>query len=292
MNDSSGNHTDLDRWDVCLDQGYVVPVLYHAAQALCFCLGAPALVSCLWLSLSGSLSGGLKPTQVFPIKLFAVELVLCVEGFLEVVSYLLIQNVVLRKVIYVLFFIAWTCRPLIQSCICVERYLAVTQPVSFLKYRLRRYRVACSTTVCLLSLALACSPISSKGYEEAAAQVLIGVYCLGVAVISICCFFILRVLKQPGPGEVEGGRGGEKKQRTTDPHKMRAFGIVLTNLVIILASSIPVVVGYTTVSSSLVSYCNVIPMLLMVNIFSVLVSPLLHLYREGRLPCRRGPETR
>jgi hypothetical protein len=113
-----------------------------------------------------------------------------------------------------------------------------------------------------------------------------------LAIISLCCFFILRVLKQPGPGEVEGGRGGEKKQGTTDPHKMRAFGIVLTNLLIIFASFIPVVVGYTTASPSLDYICNVFPLLLIVNIFSVLVSPLMHLYREGRLSCRRGPETR
>jgi hypothetical protein len=102
----------------------------------------------------------------------------------------------------------------------------------------------------------------------------------------------MHVLKQPGQGEVEGGRGGEKKQGKTDPHKMRAFGIVLTNLVIILASSIPVVGVYTTLSFSIEYYCNVFPMLVIVNIFSVMVSPLIHLYREGRLPCRRGPETR
>jgi hypothetical protein len=115
------------------------------------------------------------------------------------------------------------------------------------------------------------------GNKETEAYVLISVYCLGVAVISLCCFFILRVLKQPGPGEVEGGRGGEKKQGTTDPDK-RIFGIIL-------ARSIPVVVGWATLSSSLEITCNVLPMLMIMNIFSVLVSPLLHFYREGRMPC-------
>ncbi|XP_042171468.1 G-protein coupled receptor 20-like isoform X1 [Oncorhynchus tshawytscha] len=292
MNDSSGNHTDLEKWDVCVDQGYVVPKLSGAVQALCSLLGIPALVWCLWLSLSGSLSGGLKPTQVFPINLFAVELVFCVHGLLEVISYLFIPKaIMLRQTVYVLYYISWICRPLIQSCICVERYLAVAQPVSFLKYRLRRYRVACSTMVWLLSLAFACSIISLFGYEETSGYVIGSVYCLGLAVISLCCFFILRVLKQPGPGEVEGGREGEKNQGTTDPHKKRAFGIILTNLVVILASSIPVVVGYATLSYSLDYNCNVIPMLQIVNVFSVLVSPLMHLYREGRLSCRRGPET-
>jgi hypothetical protein len=291
MNASSGNHTYFDRWEVCLDQGYVVPVLGHAVQVLCFLLGTPALVWCLWLSLSGSLSGGLKPTQVFPINLFAVELVFCVHFVLAVTTYLLTKNVMLRNNNNVLYYLVWTCRPLLQSCICVERYLAVAQPVAFLKYRLRRYRVVCSTAVWLLSLAFACSPTTSMGHDEAGSYVISSVYCFGLAVISLCCFFILRVLKQPGPGEVEGARGGEKKQGKTDPHKMRAFGIVLINLVIILASSIPMVVGWTALLSSLDLFCKVFPMLVIVNIFSVLVSPLMHLYREGRLPCPREPET-
>ncbi|XP_071002911.1 G-protein coupled receptor 183-A-like [Oncorhynchus clarkii lewisi] len=292
MNASSGNNTQLS-WYVCIDHGYAVQMLFGAAQALCFLLGTPALVWCLWLCLSGSLCGGVKPTQIFPVNLFVVELVFCVECLLEVISYLLIWNsTMLRQAVYFLYIVSWTCRPLLQSCICVERYLAVAQPVTFLKYRLRRYRVVCSTIVWVLSLTHACFPIALIGFKKTAAHVLISVYCLGVVVISLCCFFILRVLKQPGPGEVEGGRGGEKKQGMTDPHKMRAFGIILSKLVIILTCSILVVVGWATLSSSLEITCNVFPMLMIVNIFSVLVSPLMHLYREGRLSCRRGPETR
>jgi hypothetical protein len=173
MNVSSGNHTNIG-CGFCLTQGYVGLVLSGAAQVLCFLLGTPTLVWCLWLSLSGSLSGGLKPTQVFPVNLFAVELVFCIEGLLEVISYF-IQNVMLLHVVFFLYFLSWTCRPLLQSCICVEHYMAVVQPVSFLKYRLRRYRVACSTTVWLLSLTFACSPIASMGYVETSAQVLISV---------------------------------------------------------------------------------------------------------------------
>ena len=119
MNDSSGNQTYLYNLDVCFDQGYAVLNLYSAAQALCFVLGMPALVWCLWLSLSGSLYVGVKPTQIFPINLFVVELVLCVEGLLEVISYLLIQNIILLQAGYFLYVLSCTCRPLIQSCICV-----------------------------------------------------------------------------------------------------------------------------------------------------------------------------
>ncbi|KAJ8000841.1 hypothetical protein DPEC_G00184580 [Dallia pectoralis] len=127
-------------------------------------------------------------------------------------------------------------RPVFQTCICVERYMAVVQPVAFIKYKLKRYR--------------------------------------------------------PGPGEVEGGRGGEKKQGTTDPQKMRAFSIVLTNLVIIVVSSISVVVSFVTLSFINLDFnCKTFPILLMSNMLSVVASPVLHLHREGRLHCRKRPET-
>ncbi|KAJ8000826.1 hypothetical protein DPEC_G00184420 [Dallia pectoralis] len=220
---------------MCLEDTYVAPLLYYAAQAVCFLLGTPALVWCLWISLRESISGGLKPTQVFPINLFAAELVFCVEGPMEMTSYLFMrQDTILKKIVFGLYYLSWSSRPLFQSCICVERYMAVAQPVAFLKYRLRRYRMGTSTVIWVLSLLYGYSTNLLKLTEHFLIFVLLGVYCLGLVVISLCCFFILRVLKQPGPGEVEGGRGGEKKQGTTDPQKMRAFSIVLTNLVIIV----------------------------------------------------------
>ncbi|KAJ8000842.1 hypothetical protein DPEC_G00184590 [Dallia pectoralis] len=325
MNGSSNNLTFKSPWMDCIDNGYVGPVICQCTEVLCFLLGTPALVWCLWISLSGGISGGLKPTQIFPINLFVVELLFCFQALGEVIYSLFPStNTMLLQFANALYYIAWTCRPLFQSCICVERYMAVVQPVAFIKYRLRgggtpgiyvhthqgrndlkqdligsRVRgfyqrkqftwrktggvmaPLFQTCICVERYMAVVQPVA-----------FINVYCLGVVVISVCCFFILRVLKQPGPGEVEGGRGGEKKQGTTDPQKMRAFRVVLTNLVIILMSSISVVVSYVILPNSGIDFsCNIFPMLLACNMLSVMVSPLLHLHREGRLHCRKGPET-
>ncbi|KAJ8000840.1 hypothetical protein DPEC_G00184570 [Dallia pectoralis] len=293
MNDTSRNVSFTDPWIYCLDHGYVTPMICQSTEVLCFLLGTPALVWCLWISLSGSISGGLKPTQIFPMNLCIVELLFCIEGLFQTIYYLFLpNNNMFLQVVYCLFFIAWVCRPLFQTCICVERYMAVVQPVAFIKYRLRRYRMGTSTLIWGLAIIYPCFTVSSLGYLTKTNDVLVSVYCLGGVVISFCCFFILRALKQPGPGEVEGGRGGEKKQRTTDPQKMRAFSIVLTNLVIILVSSILVAVGFFTMPNSGIDfYCNTFLMLLACNMLSVVVSPVLHLHREGRLHCRKGPVT-
>ncbi|KAJ8000837.1 hypothetical protein DPEC_G00184540 [Dallia pectoralis] len=116
-------------------------MIYQWSLVLNILLGTPALVWCLWISLSESISGGLKPTQIFPMNLFIVELVFCIEFLLEVICcQILPGNSMLFQVAYHVFIIGWICRPLFQFCICVERYMAVVQPVAFIKYRLSRYR--------------------------------------------------------------------------------------------------------------------------------------------------------
>jgi len=39
-----------------------------------------------------------------------------------------------------------------QSLMCVERYLAVVHPVTFLKFKPLRYRVICCTAVWIITL--------------------------------------------------------------------------------------------------------------------------------------------
>ncbi|KAJ8000844.1 hypothetical protein DPEC_G00184610 [Dallia pectoralis] len=293
MNDSSRNSTSMLNWMYCLDQGYVPSVICQCIQVLCFLLGTPALVWCLWISLIEGTSEGLKPTQIFPINLFMVELLFCVQSLLQVIYQRFLPQNMFLQVVDFLYYISWVSRPFFQTCICVERYMAVVQPVAFIKYRLRRYRMGSSTLIWGLTIMYSCVMVHLHVCERTLNNyVIIGVYFLGLVIISLCCFFILHVLKQPGPGEVEGGRGGEKKQGTTDPQKMRAFRIVLTNLVIISMSSISLVTGYAIMSFNTINfYCNIFPMSITFNIFSVMASPVLHLHREGRLHCRKGPES-
>ncbi|KAJ8000839.1 hypothetical protein DPEC_G00184560 [Dallia pectoralis] len=139
MNDSSENHTSLDYIDDCMYQANVATMIYQCIQVLCFLLATPALVWCLWISLSESISGGLKPTQIFPINLFIVELLFSIQCLIDVIYYrILPRNTMFLWVSYVLYYISRVCRPLFQTCICVERYMAVAQPVAFIKYRLKR----------------------------------------------------------------------------------------------------------------------------------------------------------
>ncbi|KAJ8000843.1 hypothetical protein DPEC_G00184600, partial [Dallia pectoralis] len=156
MNDSSRNSTSMLNWMYCLDQGYVPSVICQYIQVLCFLLGTPALFWCLWISLIEGTSEGLKPTQIFSMNLFMVELLFCVQSLLQVIYQRFLPQNMLFQVVAFLYNIALICRPLFQTCICVERYMAVVQPVAFIKYRLRRYRMGTSTLIWGLTIIYAC----------------------------------------------------------------------------------------------------------------------------------------
>lgn len=57
-------------------------------------------------------------------------------------------------------------RPLFQTLVCVERYVAVVHPVVFLKCRVLRYKITCSTVVWIIVLTLSLSLAEFKVTDE------------------------------------------------------------------------------------------------------------------------------
>ncbi len=77
--------------------------------------------------------------------LFSLDSLFCILG--------LIQNVQIFTSLKLFFQgLGITGRPLFQCLICVERYLAVVHPVTFLKYKPLRYRVICCTAAWIFSV--------------------------------------------------------------------------------------------------------------------------------------------
>lgn len=173
-----------------------------------------------------------------------------------------------------------TARPLFQTCICVEWYLAVVHPVLFLKLRPVRYRVACSAVAWLLVLPFC---LINYFYPTIIIQLWSAVGLTLFLIMLFCCLAVLSTLKKPGPGDRERQREREGANQT----KMRAFKIILAILATTMVSYMPLVILLgIALSGSLsrvqlgVGGSGVFCAILLISF----LQPLLYLHRTGKLP--------
>ena len=172
---------------------------------------------------------------------------------------------------------------------CVERYLAVVHPVTYLGLRQSggvRIRNVSIVFVWLLCSGSVCLSVINPQFSICNFLLLV----VSFVIVSFCSLSVLCVLIRPRPGEV----GGQRER--VDQSKQRAFYTImvitgalslrfLTNLVSYGAHALSMLSPSERCIASLVSSWLCIP--------SSLVLPLLFLYRAGKLPgckqnCLRG----
>jgi len=112
-----------------------------------FLFGLPTHSYVIWLIITGTGSG--VASEFFNLNLSICEIGNCLNGLLLV---LLIWFSGLLTLKVLITGLAVTGRPLFQCLVCVERYLAVVHPVTFLKFKPLRYRVICCTVAWIITL--------------------------------------------------------------------------------------------------------------------------------------------
>ncbi|ROL50003.1 SCAN domain-containing protein 3 [Anabarilius grahami] len=135
--------------------------MFSTVHCITVLLGLPVNTYVIWLVVTGTGNG--IAAEFFTLNLSICEMFFCMESLLIILSY---KFDILWTAVYFLDGVATTSRPLFQCLICVERYLAVVHPVTFLKFKPLRYR-----------------------------------FLLFLSIQLFCCVAVLRALKQSGPGE-------------------------------------------------------------------------------------------
>ena len=170
-------------------------------------------------------------------------------------------------------------RPLFQGCICVERYLAVVHPVTFLRYKLLRYKIMCCSVVWFITLDSCFAFVFYARFVSVLYKVIQGFYVVVFSLMLFCSVSLLWALKQPAPGE---GRG---QRAEGNDAKRRAFNIIMI-------TTVNAVVNYLSYSVLIIlfDYINLQDFALLFNIISSLsiltglFYPLFYLQRTAKLP--------
>ncbi len=175
-----------------------------------------------------------------------------------------------------------TGRPLFQCLICVERYLAVVHPVTFLKFKPLRYRVVCCTVVWIITLGSCLGAMFIQIFSNLEAYVWFFSlqFLLFLFIQLVCLVAVLRALKQSGPGE----RGREKEEENN--MKSRAFYLILISTVTLVVMFVPFTVtgflrGLQLIEEREVKLIWFLS--LCCFILAGFVQPVLYLHRAGKL---------
>ncbi|KAL6118280.1 uncharacterized protein ACO6RY_03111 [Pungitius sinensis] len=243
----------------------------------------PPCVYVIFLGLKRRRSGtAASPSDVFTYHMVAIELMsivgclLCSCGALARLPDMLVGMV---------FFAVHVCgQQLFHTLTCVERYLAVVHPVTYLGLRSQKWiRVRKVSIGCVWMLSFANT--FSLFLEENGSNFIFHYCALAfiLIVVSFCSLSVLCVLIGPGPG----ARGGEGRRRV-DRSKMRTFYTitVIMGVLLLRATGTAVISAvYTSGHVGGLEKCTTWLSLAWFGLPSSLVLPLLFLHRAGKRLC-------
>ncbi len=243
-----------------------------------FLFGLPTHSYVIWLIVTGSENG--VASGFFNLNLSVCEIVSCLNSLLTVLlkcpwfSSLTILT-------YFLIGLSITGRPLFQCLICVERYLAVVHPVTFLKYKPLRYRVICCTVAWIISFGSCFCCLFTLVLLNFYIYVCINSiqFLLFLFIQLFCLVAVLRALKQSGPGE----RGREREEE--HPMKKRAFYLIVITTVSMAIIYMPFMISGFIYIMTQRHINEPLSFGFVCFILGGFVQPVIYLHRAGKLFC-------
>ncbi len=262
----------------CMCQEHLGLAVFIFTSVLCFIVGTPMHCWSLWVFIHWNF----KPNMVFPLNITILELIFCIQCIGDFIDFKYSTTVSYNLSTF-LIGLSWTFRPLIQMCMCIEQYLAVIHPVTFMRFKAIQYRTALATAAWLIAVGNS-SRLVSVRIDFFRDHVYFFVFCIAVIMTYFCSVSALCALERPGPGDrnnfemtekdrhskTDRGRANENQQ------KRKAFRIISHILASILVCYLPLVVAYFMCIADIVSkrifVCEVVPPILSITIITVLIS--------------------
>lgn len=176
--------------------------------------------------------------------------------------------------------VSWYGETFFNILTCLEHYLAVVHPITYLRlkrgegHKIRNVTYCCGWLFCLGMSSLILNPKLFLIFD-------VCILISSVIMVSFCCVSVLCYLIRPRPGE----QGGKKDR--LDQSKRRAFFAITVILATLLMKCILNLVWTASVLHGGQSACATLAAETWCNVPGSLVLPLLFIYRGGMFTCRK-----
>ncbi|XP_051532916.1 C-C chemokine receptor 1-like protein 1 [Myxocyprinus asiaticus] len=254
-----------------------LPTIAVAVHVINFLFGLPTHSYILWLIITGR---GIA-SDFFTLNISICEITFSLRSLTAVTV-----NTFPRLWDIMMFLTGFvTTGRFFQCLICIERYLAVVHPVTFLKFKPLRYRVACSsvTWIAILISCAFCLQFVNPCLTRIHVCLYMSQFFLFLCINLFCCLAVLRALKQSGPGE----RGRERVEE--NQIKRRAFYLILINVVTLVITYVPSLIIALQYILSLQIAQELDSISHICFVLAGFVQPILYIHRVGKLPFCTSP---
>lgn len=220
-------------------------------------------------------SSAMSHFDCFTYNIVVMELL----GVLRCVPYccgIYTENVIFVFVGGLLSSFIWYGETAIHVLTCVERYLAVVHPITYLGLRndrgirIRNVSIYCAWLFCFVRMGLFV-------LREVFIIIDFCLLVLSLLIIAFCSLSVLFVLIRPGPGEQSSER--------LDPSKHRAFYTIASILGVLTLRFLASLSWTVMFVSGKNQECLLMACVIWLNVPTSLVLPLLFLFRTGKFRC-------
>ncbi|XP_062860410.1 somatostatin receptor type 5-like [Trichomycterus rosablanca] len=264
--------------------------LYLVPQVMVLSFALPANANMLFLFLKNRKT--LSPSEVLGLNMALLGVLFCLGLPLDIYITVKGRVGILARISNTFAIIIYIGCPLLLTSMCLERYVAVSHPVLFMKLGRWEYRATCSAIIWIFTGLMATFTFN---FTIASMAVFLSIIMNVLCFIMVACLLgILRVLCKKGPGDAKSG------EQNDSPQKKRA----LKNIVIVLVPSTIVyfpVMGlapYLLIVQELIrkttftNYCHPLYAFMVIPYFGVCIGPLFYIARVRQMLCIRKNQAR